>query len=67
MAVARITEITASSKKSFDDATRVGVVRASKTLKNVMGAWVKGQKVVCSNGKITEYRVILKVTFVLTN
>lgn len=65
MAVARVTEIIASSKKSFDDAVRVGILRANKTLENVMGAWVKSQKVVCTNGKITEYRVVMKVTFVL--
>ncbi len=65
MSVARITEITSSSKKSFDDAVRVGIARANKTLENVMGAWIKGQKVVCVNGRISEYRVTLKVTFVL--
>ena len=65
MAVARITEITASSKKSFEDATRLGIARANKTLRNVMGAWIKSQKVICEKGKITEYRVTMKVTFVL--
>ncbi|MCW8873105.1 dodecin family protein [Pseudomonadota bacterium] len=66
MSVARVTEIIASSKESFEDATRQGLKRASKTLKNVRGAWVEGQKVECdSTGHITEYRVILKVTFVL--
>jgi len=65
MAVARVTEIIASSKKSFDDAIKQGVSRASKTLKNVEGAWVKDQKLVLKNGKIAEYRVALKVTFVL--
>ena len=66
MSVARVTEIIASSKKSFDDAVENGVERATKTLKNVRGAWVDGQKVsVGSDGKIDEYRVILKVTFVL--
>ena len=67
MSVARVTEIIASSKKSFDDAIENGVERASKTLKNVEGAWVKDQKVICSGGKITEYRVVLKVTFVLSD
>jgi dodecin len=66
MSVARITEITSASKKGFDDAVRVGIARANQTLKNVMGAWIKSQKVVCKNGKITEYRVTMKVTFVLT-
>ena len=65
MSVARVTEIIASSKKSFEDAVEVGVERASETLKNVEGAWVKDQKVVIKGGKISEYRVVLKVTFVL--
>jgi len=66
MSVARVTEITSSSKESFEDAVRQGLKRASKTLKNVKGAWVDGQKVSCdSTGHILEYRVILKVTFVL--
>jgi flavin-binding protein dodecin len=63
--VARVTEIIASSKKSFDDATETGVKRATKTLKNVVSAWVASQEVVVSKGKIVEYRVRLKVTFVL--
>ncbi|MEM8949310.1 MAG: dodecin family protein [Pseudomonadota bacterium] len=65
MSVARVTEIIASSPKSFDDAVKVGVKRACKTLKNVKGAWVKSQKVVVDKDKITEYRVNLEVTFVL--
>jgi hypothetical protein len=65
MAVARVTEITASSPKSFEDAVRLGVERAEKTLDQVKGAWVKEQKVVVSDGRITEWRVTLKVTFVL--
>lgn len=65
MSVARVTEIIASSKKGFDDAVEEGVKRASETLKNVEAAWVKDQKVVVKNGKIAEYRVVLKVTFVL--
>ena len=65
MSVARITEITSSSKKSFEDAVAVGIARANKTLKNVKGAWVQDQKVTVNNGKIGEYRVTLKVTFVL--
>lgn len=68
MAVARVTEIIASSTKGFDDAVRVGMRRANKTLKKVKGAWVKDQSVVVdAKGKITEYRVKLKVTFVLTD
>lgn len=66
MSVARVTEIIASSKKSFEDATQKGVKRACETLHNVRGAWVDGQKVsVNEQGEISEYRVILKVTFVL--
>ena len=65
MSVARITEITAESTKSFEDAINQGVARANKTLKNVKGAWVQDQKVTVENGKISNYRVNLKVTFVL--
>lgn len=66
MSVARVTEIIASSKESFEDAVKQGLKRASKTLKNVKGAWVEGQKVDCdSDGHIREYRVILKVSFIL--
>jgi len=66
MSVARVTEIIASSKESFEDAVKQGLKRASKTLKNVRGAWVEGQKVSCdSQGHINEFRVILKVTFIL--
>lgn len=65
MSVAKVTEITASSPKSFDDAVDVGIERASKTLKDITGAWVQEQKVVVENGKVTEYRVNMKVSFVL--
>ncbi len=65
MSVARVTEIIASSSKSFDDAVENGVARAAETLKNVEAAWVKDQSVTVKDGKITEYRVVLKVTFVL--
>ena len=65
MSVAKVTEIIASSDKSFDDAIANGVKRADKTLKNVKGAWVKEQKLIVDNGKITEYRVAMKVSFVL--
>jgi flavin-binding protein dodecin len=63
--VARVTEIIASSEKGFDDAVEVGVSRACQTLDNVSGAWVQDQKAVVEGGKIVEYRVILKITFVL--
>ena len=65
MSVAKVTEITASSKESFDDAVAKGIKRASKSLKNVEGAWVQDQTVVVKDGKIKEYRVNMKVTFVL--
>lgn len=65
MSVARVTEIIASSSKSFEDAVEVGVKRATETLKNVEGAWVQDQKVTVRDGKIHEYRVNLKVTFIL--
>ena len=65
MSVARVTEITASSTKSFVDAIREGLARANKTLENVTGAWIKAQEVLAKNGKISEYRVRMKITFVL--
>jgi flavin-binding protein dodecin len=65
MTVARTTEITASSPKSFDDALNRGVKRAAKTLQNLTGAWVKDQEVVIKDGKITSYKVRLMVTFIL--
>jgi hypothetical protein len=65
MSVARITEITATSKKSFEDAVAEGVKRAHQTLKNVTAAWVGDQEVVVEQGKIVAYKVRLKVTFIL--
>ncbi|HZI89577.1 MAG TPA: dodecin family protein [Candidatus Polarisedimenticolia bacterium] len=65
MAVARVTEITASSAKSFEDATRIGIERANKTLQNVKGAWIQEQKLKIVDGKIQEYRVNMKITFIL--
>jgi dodecin len=65
MSVARVTEIISASTVSFDDAIKKGVARACETLKNVEGAWVKDQKMSIKNSKIVEYRVNLKVTFVL--
>ncbi|MEX1256544.1 MAG: dodecin family protein [Gemmatimonadota bacterium] len=65
MSVARVTEIKTSSKKGFDDAVRVGIARANKTLENVKGAWIADQEVVVEGGKIVEYRVLMKVTFIL--
>ena len=66
MSVAKVSEIIASSPKSFDDAIKAGVARAQKTLKNLKSAWVENQQVkLGENGQITEYRVQLKITFVL--
>ncbi len=67
MSVAKVTEIISSSTKSFDDAVEVGIARAAKTLKGVSGAWVADQKVTVKDGKIDEYRVVLKVTFLLAD
>ena len=67
MAVAKITEISSSSRKSFEDAIAQGIDRANKTLENVKGAWVQDFKVDVEEGKIKEYRVIMKVTFVLND
>ncbi len=65
MSVAKVIEISASSPDSFEDAVRQGVLRASKTVKNVTAAWVQDQQVSVENGQVTEYRVMMKVTFVL--
>jgi len=63
--VARVTEISATSNASFEDAVKVGVERANQTLRNVRSAWVKEQQVKIENGAIVEYQVNLLVTFVL--
>jgi flavin-binding protein dodecin len=65
MAVARVTELTSSSTKSFDDALKTGIKRATQTLKNVTSAWIASQEAVVANDKIVEYRVRMKVTFIL--
>ena len=65
MSVAKVTEISVSSEKSFEDAIKQGVKRASKTLKNITGAWVQEQKVTIKDGEVTEYLVNMKLTFVL--
>ncbi|AXI41717.1 dodecin family protein [Sulfitobacter sp. SK011] len=65
MSVARVTEISATSEKSFDDAVENGIERAGKTLRNVVSAWVKEQSVKVENGKISHYQVNLMVTFLL--
>lgn len=65
MSVAKVTEITASSTKSFEDAVQVGIDRASKTIDKVQGAWIQDHEVLVDHGKITEYRVRMKITFIL--
>lgn len=65
MSIAKVTEVTASSTVSFEDALKRGIARADKTLDNVAGAWVQEQKVVVKGGEIVEYRVNMKVSFVL--
>jgi flavin-binding protein dodecin len=65
MSVARVTEIISASDKSFDDAVKEGIARASQTIENIKEAWVASQRVVVENGRIVEYRVTLNVTFVL--
>ena len=67
MSIAKVTEVTASSKISFEDALQQGIARADKTLKNVEGAWIQEQKVIVKGGQIVEYRVNMKVTFVLND
>jgi flavin-binding protein dodecin len=65
MPVAKVIELTASSPESFEDAVRAGIEKSGETLRNVKGAWVSEQKVDVENGKIVEYRVTLRITFVL--
>jgi flavin-binding protein dodecin len=68
MSVARVTEIKSSSAKSFDDAIRTGLARANRKLKNVKSAWIQNQEVLLDgNGKVAEYRVQMKVTFILAD
>lgn len=63
MAVLKVLELIGNSDKSWEDATEKAIAKASETVKNIKSAWVQDQKVSVENGKITEYRVILKVTF----
>ena len=65
MSVAKVTEISSSSPVSFQDAIERGIARASRTLNNITGAWVNEEKVSVSDGKITEWRVNMKISFVL--
>ena len=65
MSVAKITEISSTSRKSFEDAIESGVKRASKTLRGIQSAWVADQEVYVKGGKITDYHVRLKITFLM--
>jgi hypothetical protein len=65
MSVAKVTEITSSSKKSFEDAIAKGIARAAKTLDGIKGAWIQEQTIAVDKGKVVEYRVNMKVSFVL--
>jgi len=65
MAIARVTEITSSSATSFEDAVQQGIKRAGKTLRNIKSAWIQEQTVKVENNEISEYRVNMKITFIL--
>ena len=65
MSVARVTELSSTSEKSFEDAIRQGLERATKTLRGVTAAWIKEQRVTLQDGKIKHYQVNLQITFVL--
>ena len=67
MSVAKITELSATSGKSFEDAIQQGIDRATKTLRNVKSAWVKEMRVSIENNKVSEYQVNMQVTFILDN
>jgi flavin-binding protein dodecin len=65
MSVAKVSEISSTSPKSFEDAVQQGLARAAKTLRNIQSAWIKEQRIRCDNGRIVEYQVNMMVTFVL--
>jgi len=65
MSVAKTSEITASSSKSFEDAVRKGIRKMSESVDNIEGAWIKEQKAVVKDGEVDEYRVTMKVTFIV--
>ncbi|QEG22760.1 dodecin family protein [Mariniblastus fucicola] len=65
MSVAKVIELKSSSKKSFEDAVESGIEEASKTIKHIKGAWIAEQEVVVEEGKVKEYRVLMRVTFVV--
>ena len=65
MSVAKVIEIISGSKKSFEDAVNEGLARATDSVSDVTGAWIKDQRVIVANGKVVEYRVVMKVTFLV--
>ncbi|AMW77665.1 hypothetical protein AMD27_01300 [Acinetobacter sp. TGL-Y2] len=65
MAIAKVVEVNSSSTKSFEDAIQTGIAKVTETLKNVQGAWINEQKVIIKENKITEYRVNLKISFLV--
>jgi flavin-binding protein dodecin len=65
MSVAKVSEISSTSSKSFEDAIQQGLARAGKTIRNIRGAWIKEQHVRVADGKVTEYQVNMMITFVL--
>jgi len=65
MAIAKVVEVNSSSTKSFEDAIQTGIAKVTETIKNVQGAWINEQKVVVKDNQITEYRVNLKISFLV--
>ena len=65
MAIAKVVEVNSSSQKSFEDAIQTGITKVTETVKNVQGAWINEQKVIIQDNKITEYRVNLKISFLV--
>ena len=65
MSIAKVVEVNSSSNKSFEDAIQTGIAKVAETVKNIQGAWINEQKVVVKDNKITEYRVNLKISFVV--
>lgn len=65
MAIAKVIEVISSSNSGFEDAVSSGIAKAAETVDNIEGAWVKDTKVTVSNGKISEWRVILSITFIV--
>ena len=65
MSIAKVIELNSSSTKSFEDAIQSGITKVSETVKNIQGAWINEQKVVVKDNKISEYRVNLKISFVV--